>query len=187
MEYKTTKLSSGNDWETVKSKYEDIARLFIANYPEENCEEFPNAGVKWKFTKERVASKIKKLKVGFRRAIDSGKKSGGGRMVGALFNECYEIWSGSPGVEALNIGLENSMINERSEDSSSLENEDSPCGHRSKAQSTHEEDGASCDSLVEPIKNKMKRRRNDLLESLEERRHAKCTKQVSVQEQMVYW
>ena len=51
LEYKTTKLSSGNDWETVMSKYEDIAGLFIANYPEENCEEFPNAGVKWKFTK----------------------------------------------------------------------------------------------------------------------------------------
>ena len=152
--YWSTKLSSGNDWETVMSKYEDIAGLFIANYPEENCEEFPNAIVKWKFTKERVASKIMKLKLGFRRAIDSGKKSGDGRMVGALFNECYKIWSGSPAVEALNIGLETSMINERSEDSSSLENEDSPCGHRSEAQSTHEEDGASCDSLVESIKNR---------------------------------
>ena len=126
-----------------------------------------------------------KLKLGFRRAIDSGKKSGGRRMVGALFNECYEIWSGSPAVEALNIGLETSMINERSEDTSSLENEDSPCRHRSEAQSTHEEDGASCDSLVESIKNKMKRRRHDLLESLEERLLAKCTKQVSVQKQMV--
>ena len=59
LEYKSTKLSLGNDWETGKSKYEDIARLFIANYPEENCEEFPNAGGKWKFTKERVASKIR--------------------------------------------------------------------------------------------------------------------------------
>ena len=39
LEYKTTKLSSGNDWETVKSKYEDIVKLFTAHYPVESSAE----------------------------------------------------------------------------------------------------------------------------------------------------
>ena len=76
-------------------------------------------------------------------------KCGSGRMVGAFFNECYEIWSRSPAEEALKMGLKTVVINERNEDSSSLENEDSPYGQSSETQSTHEEDGASCGSLVD--------------------------------------
>ncbi len=68
LDYKTTKLSSGNDWETVwetvKNKYEDITKLFIAHYPVEGSDEFPNAEVKNKFTKHRITSKINKLKLG---------------------------------------------------------------------------------------------------------------------------
>ena len=79
LDYKTTKLSPRNDWETVKSKYEDIVKLFTAHYPVESSAEFPNAGVKGRFTNKRVASKIKKLKLGFPKSIDSRKKSGGGQ------------------------------------------------------------------------------------------------------------
>ena len=83
LDYRTAKVSLGHDWETVKSKYNDIAQLFISNYPKETSVEFPNSEILDTFNKGRIAAKIKKLKMGFRKAIDSGRQSGGGRAVGS--------------------------------------------------------------------------------------------------------
>ena len=64
------------------------------------------------FTKDRIAAKVKKMKNGFRKAINSGRKSGGGRVVYALYDDCYAIWSGSPATEAVAEGIETTTINE---------------------------------------------------------------------------
>lgn len=46
------------------------------------------------FTKERLTAKMNKIKNGFRKAIDSERKSGGGgRVVYSLYDDCYEIWA----------------------------------------------------------------------------------------------
>ena len=58
---------------------------------------------------ERVVSKIKRTKLGFRKAIGSGRRSGGGRVVTQFYEECLEIWSASPAVESIESGLENSV------------------------------------------------------------------------------
>ena len=68
-DYKTAKVMSGRDWETVRSKYHDLKDTFISNYP--NSTDV--------FTKERMAAKIEKIKTAFRKAVDSGCRSGGGR------------------------------------------------------------------------------------------------------------
>ena len=43
-----------------------------------DSEEFPRSYIE--FTKDRIASKIKKMKAGFRRALDSRRKSGGAKQ-----------------------------------------------------------------------------------------------------------
>ena len=139
LDFKTAKLSIGQDWETVKSKYNDIAQLFISNYPREASAEFPNTNILDSFNKCRIAAKIKKLKMGYRKAIDCGKKSGGGRAVGSLFKECNEIWSGSPAVEKLGGGLETASVNETNIDYSSGNCSDSPLGHSSGSPTTSQE------------------------------------------------
>ena len=77
LDYKTAKISLGHDWETVKSKYDDIVQLFISK-----SGEFPNSDILDAFTKNRISVKIKIFKMGYKKAIDSGRKSGGGRAVG---------------------------------------------------------------------------------------------------------
>ena len=61
------------------------------------------------FTKERVNERLKKIKTSFRKAVDS-RKSSGGRVVWNLYDECYELWSGSPAVKCLNHGLETESV-----------------------------------------------------------------------------
>ena len=61
LDNKTTKLSEGKDWETVRSKYEDLTKNFLEHYPLEESEEFPRGKVlKENFTKERLNSKLKR-------------------------------------------------------------------------------------------------------------------------------
>ena len=44
LDYKTTKLGLGRDWETVRSEYEDIQDNFLLSYPkEEESLEFPSS------------------------------------------------------------------------------------------------------------------------------------------------
>jgi hypothetical protein len=92
--YKTDKATEGVDWESIRTRYEDLKKLYIERYPTnpENTEEFPNnkdpAGV---FTKERITTKLNRIKLGYKKAIDSGRRSGGGRVVALLFDECSEI------------------------------------------------------------------------------------------------
>ena len=54
---------SRQDRETVRSKCHDIKGKFISNYPNEDSKEFPNFNSTDVFTKERMAAKIKKLKL----------------------------------------------------------------------------------------------------------------------------
>ena len=54
-------------------------------------------------TKGKISAKSKKMKNSFRKALDFGKKSGGGRIVSFLFAESYEIWMGSPAEAAFKM------------------------------------------------------------------------------------
>ena len=194
-DYKTAKLANGQDWDTIRSKYEDVKEIFKALYPEEESEEFPHSKNKDEFTKERLAAKIK---TSFRKAVDSGRRSGGGRVVMALYTECYEIWAGCPAVESIDDGVETSSIQTKdaAEDdpsSSSFEllepDENDLFLNDSESESSTPKRDSSKESadgdVVEPLKKKMKTKREELAKALKDRRNGKSIKQVSVQEQLV--
>ena len=49
-------------------------------------------------TKDRIWAKIKIIRTDFRKAMDSGKKSGGGRDVFTFYSLCRSLWGSSPTV-----------------------------------------------------------------------------------------
>ena len=109
--YKNDKTTEGKDWESMKSRYEDIQNLFCERYPKTDTdpEQFPNTKDTAKiFTKDRVNAKIKRMKMSYRKAVDCGRKSGGGRVVTILYDECAQLWEGSTSVEAIQNGLDSS-------------------------------------------------------------------------------
>ena len=67
-----------------------------------------------RLTIAKLGPEIKRGKANFRKAVDSGRKSGGGRIVLALHDECHEILS-------INVG----RIALLREDSQQLPREDS--------------------------------------------------------------
>ena len=57
-------------------------------------------------TRERIASKIKDVRKTYNRAVDSGKKSGGGKTVETFYDVCSEIWDGCPATTSLEHGVD---------------------------------------------------------------------------------
>ena len=49
---------------------------------------------------------MKRIKFSYQKAVDSGRQSKGGRVVTIRFDECTELWSGYPAVEAMDNGIE---------------------------------------------------------------------------------
>ena len=46
LDNKVGKAGEGVDWETVMSKYEDITKLFLEKYPDNDKNKFPRGGRK---------------------------------------------------------------------------------------------------------------------------------------------
>lgn len=100
--YSSQKDYEGLEWESVKSKYEDIRKDFITLYKQRDG--LPhNLSL---FTRERIASKIKDIRKKYKKAVDSGKKSGGGRTVATFYDACNEIWGGCPATTSLENGVD---------------------------------------------------------------------------------
>ena len=92
-EYKVAKAAESVDWESVKSKYKDIFDLFVAALPEE-------------IKLQSLTSKLKAIRLKFRQAVDSGRRSGHGRVVIIYYELCEKIWGGSPATEQIEGGVE---------------------------------------------------------------------------------
>lgn len=115
LEYKLSKTAENIDWETCQSKYSDILDLFLSQYPSpENAaeigKEFPHK--EDELTKVILTSKMKAIRSKFRAAIDSGRKSGHGRVVLLFFDICQDIWGGSPATTTIPTGIETIDIDE---------------------------------------------------------------------------
>ncbi len=93
-EYKVVKAAESVDWESIKSKYEDITERFIAGLPDEPVfqRDYPHS--KDSITKQIVASKLKSIRLKFRHAVDSGRRSGNGRVVMIYYELCEKLWGG---------------------------------------------------------------------------------------------
>ena len=114
IDYKSSKAALGLDWESVKSKYEDLCDRLQSRYPKENSgvdeQKYPNCSNPSVISRDKIIPKIKRIKMQFRKAVDSGRRSGGGRVVLSLYDECSEIWGGCPAVESLSNGIESSSM-----------------------------------------------------------------------------
>lgn len=124
--YKTEKEYDSVNWESVKSKYEDIRVIFVRNRGE---------GCTTTFTKDRVTTKLKSIRTNYRKAVDSGRSSGGGRTVAIFWDLCHEIWGSSPvtidihsdfGSDSQDVSISNSRIIEVEARPGSSESEQQP-------------------------------------------------------------
>ena len=113
-DYKVSKAMVNTDWESCQSKYTDILELFKQQYPSSKEEaarlgkDYPhNADV---LSKAIITTKMKAIRVKYRHAVDSGRKSGHGRVVLLYFDYCEKIWGGSPATTTLESGIETTEI-----------------------------------------------------------------------------
>ena len=83
-----------NRLEKLQTKYADIGarlRLVIDKSREtgESGKDYPHSSAE--ITKDKVMKKLKNTRKKYRNAVDTGKKSGQGRVVLLYFNECEKI------------------------------------------------------------------------------------------------
>jgi hypothetical protein len=146
-EYKANQIHAGFDWEPLKTKYVDITEMFVKRYPTTSTgvvdrEHFPKFDPGKQFTKERVVSKIKAIRVKYKASLDSGRRSGGGRVVATFFDICSSIWAGSPSAQCIDSGVESFNIGSVEKDT---EEKGEEIAESTTVQSDHEE---NCCTLV---------------------------------------
>ena len=117
----------------MRTRFQDIRDLFVKSYPSEVDDEYPHAAQLDLFTKDHILLKLKSIHLNFKKGLDSGRVSGGGRVVTCFYDICSEIWGGSPAVEKMASGI----------DSSGLLNEDKQDEEQSQQESFNNEDSTS--------------------------------------------
>ena len=70
---------------------------------------------KEEMTKVIITTKLKAVRSKFRAAVDSGRKSGHGRVVLLYFDSCEAVWGGSPTTSTIHTGIESTDITEEVE------------------------------------------------------------------------
>ena len=85
----------------------------LPSNPEESTEidkDYPHK--KEEITKQVVSSKLKSVCLKYGQAVDTGKKSGHGRVVLLYFEWCENIWGGSPATDQIPSGVESVDLHE---------------------------------------------------------------------------
>ena len=135
---------------------------------------------------------MKKVKNNFRKALDSGRRSGSGRLVFTLHKDCSAIWSGCPSAESIAGGIETSSVNANDvSDIMDPSESDESLRNSSTSSSTLFETGDEAlepqdtDDDLQPTRKKMKEGRESLSDVLKDRRNSKSNKHISFQDQML--
>ncbi|CAB4033892.1 Hypothetical predicted protein, partial [Paramuricea clavata] len=118
VEYKVKRTAENVDWESCITKYSDILDMFIAQYPSPENAEMIGKSFSHKeheLSKASLTAKLKQVRLKFRSAVDSWRKSGHGRVVLLYFELCEQIWDGSPATTTLPTGIETSEIQDELE------------------------------------------------------------------------
>ncbi|KAM6892875.1 uncharacterized protein PEZ65_022940 [Lycodopsis pacificus] len=103
-EYNVENAAQNTDWESIHTKYGDILARFRDNYPTHVGNDFPHN--KEELTKVQLTTKVKAIRVRYRQAVDSGKKSRHGSVGLLYFELCQSIWGGSPATTGIRHGIE---------------------------------------------------------------------------------
>ena len=113
LDYKVKCEFNAESWETKRQKYEYIFDILMKEYPDEK-EKYPN---KEKMNKKRIVAKLKSIRSRFKKAIDCGKKSGGGRAVFTFFDFCNVLWGDCPAVTSIQNSIDSSkpLLNDDSD------------------------------------------------------------------------
>jgi hypothetical protein len=144
-DYKSKKVAECVDWESVMSKYSDIHTDLLAGIPDENVFQKDLPHKKEQITKQIVTSKLKAIRTKYRQAVDSGRRSGHGRVV-LLFYELCEVWAGSPATEQIEGGCETAdLMNLASNGQSYYDDHLLDSEQRPSSSSSHQLDHANTD------------------------------------------
>ena len=81
IEYKAKREYCGVDWESVGNKYEKIHEKRFQQYPKNSTYGFSNSeNAEPTLTVKRIIGKLKIIRKNFKKAVDTNKRSGGGRV-----------------------------------------------------------------------------------------------------------
>ena len=103
-------MAEGTDWESIQSKYSDILEWMLEDYPEiskaasELNKDYSHK--RSEITKQVLMTKLKAIRIKFRQAVDTRRKSGSAKVVFLYYDLCESIWGGSPAMEQLPSWLE---------------------------------------------------------------------------------
>ena len=106
-----------------------------------------------------------------------------------LYEECSEIWCGSPAAKSIRYGIDVAEITETElstmdgNDTEEPEIIQTPETSASSQQETPESDGS--DEFLKPLAKKARQRREELSSLLSSRRNTKSTRKVAFQEKML--
>nr|XP_055044696.1 uncharacterized protein LOC129431004 [Misgurnus anguillicaudatus] len=104
LDYKASKAQDNVDWESCQSKYVDLLARFLEQYPSETNQDFPH--VKQEITRAHLTTKLKAIRGKYRNSVDTGRRSGHGRVVLLYFELCEQVWGGSPATTTIASGIE---------------------------------------------------------------------------------
>ena len=122
------------DRESCQSKYSDIFYAYQKQYPTKEGAE--NIGKVFSHDKDELSksiltTKLKNVRLKYRRAVDSGRRSGHGRVVFLYMELCEQIWGGSPTTDKINTGIETTDLSQELSTSQADET-DSPASFESR-------------------------------------------------------
>ena len=119
----------GLSWEGTRAKYK-IKELVVERYPNKPSdnanEKFRRIGKTELITKERIPAKLKKMRTDYKKAVDSGRKSRGGKIVFAFYDLCEPLWGRFLAVESVDTGIDSSSasVQDESADSDEVSKQD---------------------------------------------------------------
>ncbi|CAL9693812.1 unnamed protein product [Knipowitschia caucasica] len=169
LEYKVNKTQENIDWESCQNKYVDLLTLYLEHYPAETSNDFPHGN--GELTRAILTTKIKAIRSKYRQAIDSGRKSGYGRVVHLYFELCEQIGGGSPATTTMSSGIETNDLDD------SL-----PAPSPSTSATTEPSDAAS-DTEQESGAHTVKQRRDLLQAKLNGHRHDRLKRKLPAETQ----
>ena len=103
-DFKEKKEHEAIDWESTKDKYERIKERFVEIFLMARKARIPTQ--RYSFYTRKYCVHNNKLCSGYRKTLDTKRKSRGGRLAAFFHDKYTEIWSGSHAVESMSSGIQ---------------------------------------------------------------------------------
>ncbi|CAM4598857.1 unnamed protein product [Leuciscus chuanchicus] len=81
---------------------------FLEQYPSETNDEFPH--VKEEITRAHLTTKLKAIRGKYRNSVDTGRRSAPLLVVLLYFEQCEQVWGGSPATTTIASGIETNEL-----------------------------------------------------------------------------